>query len=60
MSSTVTQDERDSDSGEVRELKSRLKMMMNKLNTTKREKETLAKENKTLQDEILVLQSNQR
>lgn len=37
-----------------------MKLVMNKLSIAKREKEQLAKENKTLQEEVLTLQSNLR
>lgn len=37
-----------------------MKLVMNKLSVTKREKDQMAKENKTLQEEVMTLQSNLR
>jgi hypothetical protein len=37
-----------------------MKLVMNKLSIAKREKDQLSKENKTLQEEVLTLQSNLR
>ncbi|KAL4465384.1 hypothetical protein ABPG72_009129 [Tetrahymena utriculariae] len=55
-----TNEEKEGDTTEVKELKNRMKIVMNKFNNVKREKETLAKENKSLQDEVMTLQSNLR